>query len=236
MNFETKKPIELTEEELYALVNQITKVVVFRKQAINIIAEPEDVVQDVLTSLYDKSARGKKGINEIKENTMKHFQNILYREVLNTINYQLRKPKVKRFINNTLSLDKCEEILLGDDEATACLGKVIEGYNGIKEAEENQYAESLLNKFSDKILDDNLCIVLNFGNKKCSLSFTYKNLAKAYFYMFRGKKLSFKDFKSVLYNLKTKLALEDNEIRKVLADFRKYIKQNNILELGGEII
>lgn len=231
MNLETKKPTELTNEELYTLVNQITKTVVLRKQAVNIIAEPEDLVHDVLTYLYDKSSRGKIGIEEIKENTMKHFQNILYREVTNTINYQLRKPKVQRFINETSSLD---ESIKGKEDTSYTMGDIIEGFNYINEFEEDQYVESLLNKFSDTIKNDNLCIVLDFGNKKCSLSFSYRNLARAYFNLFEGKKLTFKDFKSVLFNIKTKLALEDNEIRKVLADFRKYIKQNNIL--GGELI
>lgn len=232
MNFEKKKPTELTNEELYTLVNEITKTVALRKQSVNIIMEPEDIVHDVLTYLYDKSSRGKIGIEEIKkENTMKHFQNILYREVTNTINYQLRKPKVQRFLNETISLD---EILKSDNDNLYTMGDVIEGFNGIDELEEDQYAESLLDKFSDTVKDDNLGIILDIGDKKCSLTFSYKNLARTYFNLFEGKKLTFKDFKGILFNKNTKLALNDNEIRKVLADFRKYIKQNNIL--GGEAI
>lgn len=232
MNYE-KKPTELTNEELYTLVEQITKTVVLKKQAINLIMEPEDLAQEVLTYLYDKSARGKTGIEEIKENTMKHFQNILYREVLNTINYQLRKPKVQRFINNTVSLQEPAKISYYAGEKDPTYEDIIEGDNPIEKLEEEYYVESLLNKFSDAIKDDNLSIELNLGDKMCSLTFSYKNIAKTYFNLFKGKKLTFKDFKGIFFNKKTKLALNDNEIRKVLADFRKYIKQNNIL--GGEV-
>ena len=55
------------------LVEQITKTMVLRKQMVNIIAEPKDLVHDVLTYLYDKSSRGTIGIDQINENTMKHF-------------------------------------------------------------------------------------------------------------------------------------------------------------------
>ena len=231
MNFEKKKPNELTNEELYILVSEIVKTVVLRKQIVNIIMEPEDLTQEVLAYLYDKSARGKIGIEEIKENSMKHFQNILYREVLNTINYTLRKPKVQRFLNETDSLDKT---IKTNEDTSFTMGDIIEGYNGIKELEEDQYVESLLDKFSDTIKDDNLSIELDFGDETCSLTFSYKNIARTYLNLFEGKKLTFKDFKGIFFNKNTKLALNDNEIRKVLTDFRKYIKQNNIL--GGEII
>ena len=235
MNFEKKKPTELTDEEVYTLVEQIVKIIFLRKPAVNIIMEPEDLTQEVLTYLYDKSARGKIGIEEIKkENTMKHFQNILYREVLNTVNYKLRKPKVQRFLNDTVSLQEPAKYTSIYAEKDQTYEDIIEGYNPVEEVEEDQYVESLLNKFSDTIKDDNLGIKLDLGDEICSLTFSYKNIAKTYFNLFEGKKLTFKDFQGIFFNKNTKLALNDNEIRKVLADFRKYIKQNNIL--GGEII
>lgn len=231
MNLEKKKPVELTNEELYMLVEQITKTMVLRKQMVNIIAEPKDLVHDVLTYLYDKSARGKIGIDEIKENTMKHFQNILYKEVTNTINYQLRKPKVQRFINDTVSL---EEPIKNQEDSYFTMGDVIEGYDSLKELEEEQYVESVLNRFSDTIKDDNVKIILDMGNKKCSLSLSYRNIARAYFNLFEGKKLTSKDFNEVFFNETTKHTLEDKSVKGILTDFRKYIKQNNILK--GEII
>ena len=231
MNLEKKKPVELTNEELYMLVEQITKTMVLRKQMVNIIAEPKDLVHDVLTYLYDKSARGKIGIDEIKENTMKHFQNILYKEVTNTINYQLRKPKVQRFINDTVSL---EEPIKNQEDSYFTMGDVIEGYDSLKELEEEQYVESVLNRFSDTIKDDNVKIILDMGNKKCSLSLSYRNIARAYFNLFEGKKLTSKDFNEVFFNETTKHTLEDKSVKSILTDFRKYIKQNNILK--GEII
>ena len=231
MNLEKKKPTELTHEELYTLVNQIVKTTVLRKQQVNIISEPEDIVQDILTYLYDKSSRGKVGIEEIKENTMKHFQNILYREAANTINYQLRKPKVQRFINDTISLN---EPLKSDNDNAYTIEDIIEGYNPIEELEEDLYVESVLEKFSDTIRDDNLKIILDLGNKKCSLTFSYRNIAKAYFNLFEGKKLTSKDFNKVFFDKNTNQILEDKSVKNILTDFRKYIKQNNIL--GSEMI
>lgn len=234
MNLEKKKPTELTNEELYVLVQQMTKIMVQRKQQVNIIAESEDITQDVLTYLYDKSSRGKVGIEEIKENTMSHFQNIIWREISNCINYKLRKPKVQRFLNNTVSLQEPAKYTDIHAEKDQTYEDIIEGYNPIEELEEDLYVKSVLEKFSDTIKDNNLEIILDIGDKKCSLTFSYRNIARVYLNLFEGKKLTSKDFEKVFFDKNTKHTLEDKSVKNILTDFRKYIKQNNIL--GGDLV
>ena len=230
MNLEKKKPNELTDEEMYELVNQIAEITFARKPAAGIIAEPADCAHDMLTYMYDKSARGKVGINEIKENTFKHFTNILYQDCMNTVNYELRKKKVQRFLNNTVSLQ--EPVCKGGYPTDAHYEDIIEGENNIAMLEEDIYVNQMLEKFSD-IQNDKLDIRLDIGRKKYSLSFSYKNLARTYLHLFKGKKLTFRDFQGVFVYKDTKIALNDKEIRNVLTDFRSYIKQNNLL--GGEL-
>ena len=89
--FLDKTPLELTEEELLELTNQITMIEVNRRPDIKRIQDSEDAAQEILCYAYEKSARGKIGINEIKQKPMKHFINILHLEARNEINYIIRK-------------------------------------------------------------------------------------------------------------------------------------------------
>ena len=230
MNYKKKKPTELTHEELLNLVQEMTIISFQRKQAVNIIMEPDDVAQEVITYLIDKSKRGKVGLEEIKQYPWKKFENTLWTEVMNKINYELRKPKVQRFINDTISL---EEPIKGQEDNFFTMGDVIEGYNPIEELEADLYVESVLEKFEDSIKDENVKIVLDIGDKKCLLTFTYRNLARVYFNLFEGKKLTSKDFNDVFVRVDTNHTLEDKQVKGILTEFRKYIKQNRIL--GGEV-
>lgn len=229
MNCKKMKPTELTHEELLNLVQEMTIISFQRKQAVNIIMEPDDVAQEVITYLMDKSKRGKVGLEEIKQYPWKKFENTLWLEVMNCISYKLRKPKVQRFINNTESLDK---VIRTNQDTQFTMGEVIEGYNPIEKLEEDLYVESVLEKFEDQIKDENVKIVLDIGNKKCLLTFTYRNLARVYFSLFEGKKLTSKDFNDVFIRVDTNHTLEDKQVKGILTEFRKYIKQNRIL--GGK--
>lgn len=230
MNYKKMKPTELTYEELLNLVQEMSIISFQRKQAANIILEPDDVAQEVITYLIDKSSRGKIGLEEIKQYPWKKFENTLWMEVMNCINYKLRKPKVQRFLKNTDSLDK---VIKTNQDTQFTIGEVVEGYNPIEELEEDLYVTSILEKFEDTIKDENIKIALNIKNKKCLLTFTYRNLAKAYFNLFKGKKLTSKDFNGIFISINTKHTLEDKEVKNILTEFRKYIKDNRIL--GGEI-
>ena len=232
MNYKKMKPTELTHEELLNLVQEMTIISFQRKQAVNIIMEPNDVAQEVITYLIDKSKRGKVGLEEIKQYPWKKFENTLWMEVMNKINYELRKPKVQRFLNNTVSLQepaKYTDIYAENDQTYE---DIIEGYNPIEELEEDLYVESVLEKFEDQIKDENVKIVLDIGDKKCLLTFTYRNLARVYFSLFEGKKLTSKDFNDVFIRVDTNHTLEDKQVKGILTEFRKYIKQNRIL--GGK--
>ena len=209
MNYKKKKPTELTHEELLNLVQEMTIISFQRKQAVNIIMEPDDVAQEVITYLIDKSKRGKVGLEEIK---------------------QYPWTKVQRFINDTISL---EEPIKGQEDNFFTMGDVIEGYNPIEELEADLYVESVLEKFEDSIKDENVKIVLDIGDKKCLLTFTYRNLARVYFNLFEGKKLTSKDFNDVFVRVDTNHTLEDKQVKGILTEFRKYIQQNRIL--GGEV-
>ena len=77
--FSNKQPKDLTAEELLELTNQIAMVEYSRRNDIKMFQTYEDSAIDVLTYMYEKQARGKKGIDEVKKLPMNHFINTLFR-------------------------------------------------------------------------------------------------------------------------------------------------------------
>lgn len=224
--FLDKTPLELTEEELLELTNQITMIEYNRKPDIKKLQDPEDGAQDLLCYAYEKSAKGKIGINEIKQKPMKYFTNILHLEARNGINYIIRKKKSQRFIYNTLSLDQDKEY----DENSKTLIETIPDDTYSNKLEYNLDIDTILNKIDDT---KDKYITINYGVGKNNVSkFSFRNLTKLYLYLFEGKKLTYKNFEGFLYNSKTNKQLELHEIKLVIDKYKNYIKKEHILEGG----
>ena len=222
-----KKPTELTDEELYALVNELSKIAFIKNESAWALEEPSDCAHTTLYTLYDRSKRGKIGIDEIKQKPMLHFRNILALQCRNNINCQLRNHKVQNTIVNTVSLDK----LLGDNLTVSDTKTLVDEKDLIKQADEDMYTKSLLDRFSEESKNDDLSIELIVNNTKYSLSFSYRNIARAYLNLFTDKKVSIKDFENVIVHKETKKSLEYDEIRKILWDFKSYLRKEKILEV-----
>lgn len=224
--FLDKTPLELTEEELLELTNQITMIEYNRKPDIKKLQDSEDGAQDLLCYAYEKSAKGKIGINEIKQKPMKYFTNILHLEARNGINYIIRKKKSQRFIYNTLSLDQDKEY----DENSKTLIETIPDDTYSNKLEYNLDIDTILNKIDDT---KDKYITINYGVGKNNVSkFSFRNLTKLYLYLFEGKKLTYKNFEGFLYNSKTNKQLELHEIKLVIDKYKNYIKKEHILEGG----
>lgn len=226
--FLDKTPLELTEEELLELTNQITMIEYNRKPDIKKLQDSEDGAQDLLCYAYEKSAKGKIGINEIKQKPMKYFTNILHLEARNGINYIIRKKKSQRFIYNTLSLD--QDTGLAENKSYKTLIETISDDNYSDKLEYNLDMEMILNKIDDT---KDKYITINYGVGKNNVSkFSFRNLTKLYLYLFEGKKLTYKNFEGFLYNSKTNKQLELHEIKLVIDKYKNYIKKERILEGG----
>jgi len=222
--FLKKTPLELTEEELVELVNQIMFTEYSKRQDIRQLQSYEDGAQDFLCYMYEKSAKGKVGINEIKQKSMAHFKNIVYLEARNGINYITRKNKTRQYLYNTISLDeKFDEDSKSVEETYVDKTEIYKFDNDIS-------MSSILNSIDDTE-DENIIIKYGVGNKNFILNFSFRNLTKLYLMLFNGKKVSTKEFNNLLYNKKTNTCLSEKEITGIIRKFKNYIKSNNIL--GG---
>lgn len=223
--FSNKTPLELTEEELLELTNQITMIEYKRKPDIQKLQTSEDAAQEILCYAYEKSAKGKIGINEIKQKPMKYFINLLHLEARNGINYILRQNKNKRLIYNTLSL---EQELSYDNNQT--LIDTISDNKYSNELDYNLDMETILNKIDDTE-DSSIIIDYGVGKEKVS-KFSFRNLTKLYLYLFKGKKITYKSFDGFLYDGKTQEKLNPEEIKIVINRYKKYLKKEHIFEGG----
>lgn len=231
--FLDKTPMELTEEELYELEKQIAKIEYDRKPIIERIESAEDIAHEVLYYAYDKSARGKIGINEIKQKPMKHFINILHFETRGNIAYTLRKSKTQKYLFNTLSFDQDN-----DEDSLITYKPIKDTYidtRSIDKVEDNLNLIQILEQI-DNTEDDKIIIKYGVSQENLGSKFSFRNFTKLYFDLFNGKKLTYKDFRGTLYNKETNQELEDKEIKKLICNFKKYMKRINVLGGNAECI
>lgn len=217
-----KQPIELTYAELLELTNELTFAEYKKRNDISTIQTSEDAAQEILTYMLEKSKRGKIGLKELQEkSTMPHFINILKVECRNSINYIIRKKKTQQQLYFTDSLN---DVYYED--------RTLEEF-----IPDTKYMDLLENKLElSKILSyiddtENQAITIKYKDNADKCFFSYKNFAKLCFVLSSSKKLTCKDFLGILLDTNTNVALNENQIRKVLNNFRKYIKNSNIL--GG---
>ena len=189
---------------------------------------PEDSVQDVLTYMYHKQARGKKGIDDIKELSMPHFINTLHLEVRNNINYITRKKKTKRLLYDTISLEDAYNAQKDGDYRTN--GDIIPDEKQLEEIDVKFDLENILSKIDDTE-NDSLVIKYGYNKYKTEQKFSYRNLARLYFNLCDNSKIKSKDLKGILFDRNTGLEIEEDQIKTIMNQFKKYIKESCIL--GG---
>ena len=226
-NFKNKQPIELTEEETYELVKQISEIEYSKNSSTRFYQDAEDGAIEFLTYSLEKDRKNKKGLNNYYRTlNMSHFKNLVHMEIRNGINYQFRKGKVKKLILESESLDK---IAYESSDNHTTIGDMIPDEQYTNDINNNLELDAILSKISDEN-DDSLYIKL--GNEISP--FNYRNLTRLYYDFSSNKKLNSSDFTGVLYNKETDTALEENEIKKIINKYKAYLKKNYIL--GGATV
>lgn len=225
--FKDRKPAELTAEETYEIISEIALSEYQKRNDIKQLQDYMDGADELYTYLLEKDNKGKTGLKALQQKcTMAHFLNILHMETRNGINYIIRKKKNQRFLYETSSLS---ELNFTESDSLATIEEFIPDTEALFSAELNIEFEKILQSIDDT---ENKSIVINYGNgaNRCTFNFSYRNLTKIYFKNFVKSKLTYKDFKGILYNNSGE-ELGDDEIKSILSDYRKYIKDNLIL--GG---
>lgn len=226
--FSNKKPVDLTSEELLELTNQIAMIEYSRRNDIKMYQTPEDSAQEILTYMYQKQAKGKKGIDDIKQLSMSHFTNTLHFEIRNNINYVMRKKKTQSHLYNTISLeDRYDSHGNGDYRTNE---DMLPDERQLEESEVNFDLENILSKIDDTE-NNNLVIKYGYNKYETEQKFSYRNLARLYFNLCDDSKIKSKDLKGILFDRNTGLEIEEDQIKKIMNQFKKYIKKNCIL--GG---
>lgn len=226
--FSNKQPIDLTSEELLELANQITTIEYLKRNDITKIQTSEDAAQEILTYAYEKQARGKNGIDKMKELSMPHFINTLHLETRNSINYITRKKKSQVMIYDTISIDQPLDGTESDNSKT--IKDTISDESYIEQSEINYELENILSNIDDT-KNEKLIIKYGHNNHKTEQEFSYRNLARLYFNLCDDKKIRSKDLQGILFDKKTGLEIDESQIKKIMRGFSKYIKNNHIL--GG---
>lgn len=223
-----------TDEEIYEAHIYAAEVACSRAPAILAYKTAEDIAQEELLYGYDKSARNKIGINELKEScTTKHLMNIIHLNCRNNINAFLRKPKNKEraleiSIDDTTNNDvnngdlKFDEIIpnvkLKNDvgEYLLCFNDDIY-LDGIDETED----KTITIKYSD-------------GPNKLDGFLSYSKLAKLFTYLFENRKITVKDIALYLYdsNSGKHVDINSRKFRILLKNFKVYM--GNVLK-GDEV-
>lgn len=220
INCNKENPAELTEEETFELVNQISMCEFSRRTDIQRIKSQEDARNDILLYLYGKSTRGKKGMAELKDNlSMDHFINTLHMETRNNICGTIRKNKNQNLIYNTVSFD------LKDDKT----GKDVSDYISDSRQDNNIEEVNLLSNIDNT--EDNK-IVIRYRNGK-DINFSFRNMAKLYLDLGGTRKVNSKDLLGIFVDKETNLELSEDKIKHLMNSFKTYILEENLL--GGNI-
>ena len=86
----------------------------------------------------------------------------------------------------------------------------------------------------DNTNNDQIYMKIQYGSEEEIHPFNYRNLTKLYYDYSDNKKLNPTSFRGVLYKSDTNEELKNDEIKKIIEEYKKYILNNNIL--GGATI
>ena len=230
-DFNNKQPIELTDEETYELVKQIADIEYSRDASAKLYQDSEDGAIEILTYALEKDKRGKKGLNSYyKHLSMKHFKNLMHFEIRNNLSYNFRKISVQKTVLEVDSLDR--KAFVNNENET--LGDTIIDERHLNQMEEDLEINTILSKI-DNTDNDNIYMKIKYGTEEEQIHpLNYRNLTKYYYDFSDNKKLNTNSFKGVLFDSSNDKALEDDEIKEVIKDYKRYMTQNNIL--GGATI
>lgn len=227
-NFD-KDPIELTDEETYELVKQIAEIEYSKNRAANTFQDVEDGVHNFFAYTLDKDSRGKKGIKYYKSLSAAHFKNLVHMELRNHLAYQFRKIGVQKLIIESESLDRP----IYRDNDSESLGDNLPDERLLNQTDENLELDTILSKI-DNTNNDQIYMKIQYGTEEEIHPFNYRNLTKLYYDYSDNKKLNPTSFRGVLYKSDTNEELKNDEIKKIIEEYKKYMLNNNIL--GGATI
>lgn len=227
-NFD-KDPIELTDEETYELVKQIAEIEYSKNKTASTFQSVDDGVNNFFTYALDKDTRNKKGLKYYKSLSLAHFKNLVHMELRNQLAYQFRKIGVQKLILEADSLDRP----IYRDNDSESLGDTIVDERTLNQIEEDLEIDTILSKI-DNTNNDQIYIKIQHGTEEEIHPFSYRNLTKYYYNFSNSKKLNSASFKGVLYKSNNNEELKNDEIKKVIEDYKKYILNNDIL--GGATV
>lgn len=227
--FNDKDPIELTDEETYELVKQIAEIEYSKNTRANNFQSVDDGINNFFTYALDKDSRGKKGLKYYKSLNLAHFKNLVHMELRNQLAYQFRKIGVQKTILEVDSLDR--PVYRNNDSET--LGDTLIDERNLNQIEESVEINSILSRI-DNTNNDQIYMKIQYGTEEEIHPFNYRNLTKYYYDFSDNKKLNINSFRGVLFNSSNNKELENDEVKKVIDDYKKYMTQNNIL--GGATV
>lgn len=239
---------ELTNEEIYEIILKISEITFGRHPILNLEHTYEDAASEIYRNYmlrdvekefsdiqtedfeYKDEKTGKyynwkprqicKGFNRMKEQklTIKHFSNLIFREMSNHYNWHLRNKKFYNRINNTISLDY-------ENENLKMIEHIPDEVNTFKDVEDSLEIQNLSDYIDNEEVSEGYYI--NVHNKKMNLS--YSNLLKLYYYLSNGKRVNSNEIlKHIIYKDNEELSKENiSYIGKFITSFKKYL-----LEIG----
>lgn len=226
--FANKKPKELTTQELLELVKQVADIEYNRRIDIKQIQTSEDGAQDLLCYWYSKNTNNNIRIEELKNNcTMSHFINSMHFQARNGICSIIRAKNSQRFLYNTSYLS---QIISGNKEPmgekSITLEDTLVDTNYDINLNKNVDLYITLNKIDNTIHKDKL---IKYENGD-TYPFSYRNLARAYYDLFKHGRIDINEINKVLFDNHHNI-LPKNVAIDTIKQFKKYIKNNYIL--GG---
>lgn len=219
---------DLTDDELASIVYNIYRFEYNKRPEFLAIEPYEDGAQHFFEYMYEKSAKGLKGIKEIQDYTVAHFVNLVHVEARNNINYSLRKKCFKTTVVNVDYLSTP----IGDEEDNRTIEDSISDTHYIESANIEVELDNILSEIEDKEISG-FDIRYGFDDAQCIFKLTYRSFAKLYFDIFCGSIVYKHSLKDIIFYRNTDEHISDKDIRSLISNFKEYIISNNIL--GGSL-
>ena len=229
--YQDKSPKDLTIGEILDILTEIAKYEYSKRTDIQSIQEFDDIVQEVITYLLSKQAKGKTGLKDLQEKcTMDHFMNILHLECRNNINYVTRNKTVRRYLYNTDLLSSPAYVNANGETSDRTVGEIILDTKYQDDLDCKIELQDIISRVAN-VEDNSIVIKYGEGTNECIFKFSYKNLTKLYFDLYTHKRLSYNSITDLLYDKETNTKLDTKKATDLIKKFKTYIQESGII--GG---
>ena len=239
---------ELTEEEVYKIILKISEITFSRYPILNLDHSFEDAASVIYRNFllrdvekefneietsefrYKDEKTGKfykwvprqicKGFKKMIEDklTVEHFKNLIFREMRNHYQWNIRNKKVNMRMNNTISLNY-------ENENMKMIEKIEDEAQSFDEVENNLEVSFISEYIDNEEVSDGYFIKVD--NKRLDL--TFSNLLKLYYYLSGNRRVSSSEIlEHIIYKDNEQLSKENiSYIGRFITSLKKYL-----LEIG----